>query len=622
MMSQKDSKNLLATILSDGAVLQRNHPIKFWGWTAVNSPVKICFANKNYETVAQSEGSWELTLPPLPAGGPYQLTVCSHAKKLIINDLLIGDVWICGGQSNMELPMSRVKNAYPDEIDTRYNDNIRQFSVPLTFNFHEEQEDISPSAWMRVHPKHTAQFSAVGYFFAQKLHEQFKVPIGLIMTAVGGTPIAAWMSREALQPFPQELALANTCLDDVYVQRVQASDQQRTDAWHQALNQLDSGLQEQWFKADLDDRHWSKIKIDASWSEIPDLQASGSVWLRLHLEVPGELTHEPARLFMGCIVDADYIYVNGELVGHTAYQYPPREYRVTNLKPGHNLIAVRVIACHSTGGFVKDKPYKLVWKDTEISLNSAWKYKRGATCERLAPSTFFHYQPTGVYHSMIAPLHHYRIKGVIWYQGESDTYAPQNYHKKFQSLIIDWRAKWKQGDFPFLFVQLANFVPPKSADSNWAVLREQQRKSLTIPRTAMVVTIDIGEYNDLHPVNKKVVGERLALAAYRQAYGLNVVDSGPHLTRIEKTTNELILHFSSIGTGLVARGGNLKGFTICIKETEIPVQATIKEHVVVLEAPRIKEATAVKYAWANNPHDANLYNREGLPASPFEMKIK
>ena len=633
-------KRLLASIFCDGAVLQQKQEIRVWGVATEKADVDVRFfesgrsIGESYTAMSDEKGNWELALPALSAGGPYELHVQCGAERVAVKDILIGEVWLCSGQSNMQLPMERVKNVVPAGTFEIENPKIRQFLVPIEMNFHGEQDDFAESRWISVCPKHTADFSAAGFFFAQKLYEELNVPIGLVLTAVGGTPIQTWMSREALQAFPEELTWANQCQDDEYVAKIEKENQTTSDAWYKALVEADIGLKDEWFQTDFDDNQWGTLKLSDSWAEHSDLKECGSVWLRFTLDIPKELACMPAKLFLGCIVDADHVYVNGKLVGNITYRYPPREYDIKEWHVGRNVIAVRVTACNGTGGFVQGKEHKLVWKDHEIHLNGEWKYKRAVTCEAITPTIWLNHAATGLYNQMIAPLHRYAVKGVTWYQGESNTGGnpnhydepntgkPNHYADFFRAMVLDWRKRWAQERLPFIFVQLANYIPPEPSQYSWAVLREQQRLSLQLPDTAMVVAIDVGEYNDLHPVNKQAIGERLALASLKMAYDFDVVHSGPLFRSAEVVGDELILHFDTFGSELAVRNGEvLGGFTILSEDGYQSVSARMKDNRIVIALPNGNLDGDLTYGWADDPYEANLINTEGLPASPFRYAV-
>lgn len=613
-------------LISDGMVLQRDAKVKIWGWAAPDEKITINFNEKKYNTTTRKDGKWKVTFPKMKAGGPYDMEI-NASNKIIIKDILIGDVWVCSGQSNMVLPMKRVEDLYGDEIAHAENPFIRHFFVPERYDFNVPHEDLKSGRWESVNPENILHFTATGYFFAKALYEKYKVPVGLINASVGGTPAEAWLSEDALKEFPASLEMAKKFKDSAYVNKIIREDKARSDTWYSSLMQLDRGFEKgkkTWYDVGYDASTWDTMQLPAYWEDEGLEDVDGVVWFRKEIEVPASMVGKPARLLMGRIVDSDSVYINGVFVGTVSYQYPPRKYAVPEnlLKAGKNIIVVRVINNIGKGGFVKDKPYKLIAGGEIIDLKGKWQYKLGAKIDPLPGQTFIQYKPLGLYNGMIAPLLNYRIKGVIWYQGESDTWKPIEYRKMFPALINNWRQKWNQGNFPFLFVQLPNFMETRDepSESNWATLREAQLKTLVVPNTGMAVAIDIGEWNDIHPLNKENVGDRLALAALKVAYGeKNVVYSGPIYKCMKIKENKIVLTFTNIGGGLVVKGGNeLKTFAICGADKKfVWAKAKIEGNKVIVWNDSISNPVAIRYAWADNPEGVNLYNKEGLPASPF-----
>ncbi len=614
----------LPQLLSSGMVLQRNAETTLWGWADADEELAVSFDGHTYRTIANNAGEWQVRLPVKKAGGPYVMKIQGE-NTIILEDILIGDVWIASGQSNMELPMERVEPLYPREVRTADDPQIRHFQVPDSYNFKAPQNDVQSGNWEKTTPETIGKFSAVGHFFAKAIHRSQDVPIGIINAAVGGSPVEAWISEGILKQFPEPYAELQRFKDDKLIERIMADDRKRADSWHNSLNKKDKGLRNGdyiWAAPALGTKDWYTMEIPGYWPETPKGPLNGVVWFRKTIEIPTDLADQEAKLILGRIVDADSVFVNATLVGSTGYQYPPRRYAVPAgvLKVGENTIAVRVISQQGRGGFVLDKDYELQFPDTSINLKGEWRYKVGATAEPLASQTFVRWKPTGLYNAMIAPLLNYGIKGVIWYQGESNV-GHAEYRERFSSMIDDWREKWGQGDFPFLFVQLASFLEPtsKPTDSSWASLREAQRETLSVPNTAMAVAIDVGEWNDIHPLNKKAVGDRLAAAAQKLAYDEDVVYSGPLYKSAEIKGNQMVLSFNHKGSGLVAQGdGELKYFAIAGEDRQfVWAQAEIRGDKVVVWSDKIENPKAVRYAWADNPEGANLYNKEGIPASPF-----
>ena len=615
------------SLISDRCVLQREHPIKLCGWGNSALTVTGKLSKDHHGFVSEStgyvkeDGTWELCFPALAAGGPYSLSLKSGDEQLEFCDIMIGDVWVCSGQSNMQLPMERVKYRFGQDYQRGFYPDIRQFSVPIEWNFHAPAEELTGGRWDKATTEFIPDFTAAGYFFAKTLYEKYQVPIGLILTAVGGTPIQAWMSRESLADSPRDIMLADQCKDDSYVKNIQKEDQERIAAWWHALDEADIGLKENWAAAQTDSSNWEEIDLGTSWETISKLHDCGSVWLQKEVEIPSELAGKPVRLSLGTIVDADITYLNGEVVGHIDYQYPPREYELSGLRKGRNTITIRVVAVHQRGGFTEGKAHELIWENGKQDISKGWKFRRAVTCEPLIPQTFFERIPMGMYQAMIAPLHSYPVKGILWYQGEENTGEPERYYGYFKAMIEDWRARWGLVELPFLYVQLPGYDLGDAR--KWIELRDAQRKALDIPNTAMAVTIDVGEYNDLHPVNKKAVGKRLAQAAMNLCYGENGVFGGPTIAGIEKEKDVLILKFLSAGAGLATRDLQpLSGFEVCCQGKYIPVLAVIRNDTIVITCQKTNPPTAIRYAWENNPQGANLCNREGFLASPFQIMLE
>ncbi|MFU0800580.1 MAG: Sialate O-acetylesterase [Xylanivirga thermophila] len=617
----------LPRLISDGMIMQRNVKVRIWGWASSGRNVTINFLDREYDTISDRNGKWSIFLPKLEAGGPYTMEVRSGNQTIIIKDILVGDVWVCSGQSNMVLPMSRVEDFYADEIASCDNEQIRLFIVPDRYDFKSPRQDFKSGKWESANHETILNFTAVGYFFAKTLFKKYNIPIGLINASVGGSPVEAWLSEEALQSFPKYLKTVSKLKDDEYINQIKKRDEMTRRYWYSKLNHGDKGLNKKmpWYDINYDASKWPIMHLPTYWEDAGLEGVNGVVWFRREVDIPAYMAGYPARLLLGTIVDSDIVYVNGCVVGRTTYQYPPRKYNISKglLKEGKNIIVVRVVSESGKGGFIKDKPYQLEIGDQIIDLKGEWQYKVGTIAKSLAESTFFEYKPLGLFNGMIAPLLDYRIKGVIWYQGESNTSEPKGYSELFSALITDWRQKWDQGDFPFLFVQLANYEDTDSQidRNNWALLREEQLKTLSVPNTAMAVTIDIGEWNDLHPSNKEDVGYRLALAAQNLAYGdSEVVYSGPIYESMEVLGDKIIITFSNIGGGLVTKGdGELRHFFIAGSDKKfIEARAKIiKENQVMVWNENLSKPVVVRYAWADNPEEANLYNKEGLPACPF-----
>ena len=596
----------LPSLVSNGMVLQRDMPVKIWGWANPGEKVNVSFKGKKLRTLADASGNWACTLPATPAGGPYEITINEKSVK----DVLFGDVWLCAGQSNMVINMERVKEKYPADIASANNPQIRNFFIPTAISKVDVRNDLPASSWLPVTPENVLQMGAVSYFFARDLYAKYQVPIGIINSSVGGTPIESWISEAGLKEFPAYVK------DTTRTSPAPAAPRKSTDR----------GLTEKWANPAYVPKGWKRFSIPGFWEDQGLRDLNGVVWFRREIEIPASLAGLPAKLFMGRIVDADQVFVNGEQVGNITYQYPPRRYNVKSglLKAGKNLIVIRVTNTAGKGGFVPDKQYELIVGNQTVDLQGDWNYKVGEVfppiVEKPAPSNF---TPTALYNAMIAPFTSYSLKGFVWYQGETNVWKPEVYQQLLPALAKDWRAQFQQPELPFLYVQLPGFQDRTMlpAESNMAVLRDGQLKSLSIPRSGMAVTLDLGEWNDIHPLTKKPIGERLAQAARKLAYGENIVSSGPIYESNQIEGASIRIRFRETGSGLSINKTDedeLMQFAIAGKDKKfVWAKAIIERNTVVVWSDEVPEPVYVRYGWADNPEGANLINVEGLPASPF-----
>ncbi|UMQ42313.1 sialate O-acetylesterase [Chryseobacterium sp. Y16C] len=612
-----EAKIKLPALVSDGMVLQRNQKLNIWGKADANEKVEVKFLNKSYKTTADQNGNWKIILPEQKAGGPYTMTI----NEITLKDILIGEVWLASGQSNMELPMRRLTPLYSNEIKSANNQNIRFFTVPQKYNFKSPQTELDGGKWEATNPQTILNFSGVAYFFAKDLSEKNKVPVGIIHASLGGSPIQAWMDENSLKKYPEYLDEAKKWQNDDLIKSTESSEQALSKAWYAELDQSDLGLNQHWENFDLNDSDWKTMKIPGSWED-KEGSFEGSVWFRKEITLTKNQAGKVAFLNLGRIKDADVTYINGTKVGNVTYEYPPRWYDVPAgvLKEGKNVIAIRVSNGSGKGQFIADKPYYLEIDGQKIDLKSEWKYKIGAKMEKMAPgTTFIRWKPTGLYNAMINPLINYNITGAIWYQGESNTGKPKEYGDLLTTMITDWRNKFNNKEMPFVTVQLANFMESKAQpiESNWAELRDQQRKvSLNVPNAGLAVIIDVGEWNDIHPLDKKTVGDRLALQAMKLAYGKNIVADGPVYQSMKSNGNKIVLTFKS-GTDDFTPVAELKGFAIKNADGNWSwAKAKIEGKTIVVWNDSVTNPVAVRYDWADNP-DGNLKNKTGLPASPF-----
>jgi sialate O-acetylesterase len=615
----------LPRLVRDSMILQRDTKVKIWGWAAKDEKVNIKFNGKTYKTKAGPDGKWSIQLLPMKAGGPYTMDI-SGSNKITLKDILIGDVWFCSGQSNMVHQLNIHDVTYAKDIAEANNPQIRHFWIPTLTSLEGPKDDLPTGYWKSAVGEDVRPFSAVAYFFARIIYEKYHIPIGLINASVGGTPIEAWTSEEGLKDFPALQTTIQKNKDTAYINGLA----RRSGNINRSVPK-DKGLigPIPWYDVSYVPKEWRTINIPGYWEDQGIKDLNGVVWYRREIDVPASMIGKPARVFLGRIVDADILYINGKQVGSTAYLYPQRRYNVPAdlLKAGKNLFVIRVTNMNGKGGFVSDKPYYLFADKDTVDLKGYWQYKIGEVFEPRTGGSGggginAQNQPTALYNAMVAPVINYTIKGFLWYQGEANTSRAEEYAKLQPAQIMDWRNLWKQSDAPFLYVQLPgfqdmNYLP---SESQWATLRESQLKSLSVPNTGMVVAIDLGEWNDIHPDNKKDVGERLALTAEKIVYGeKDIVYSGPIYQSATIDGNKITITFSNVGGGLIANDGEELGeFAIAGADKKfIWAKAKIEGDKIIVWNDDVANPMYVRYAWADNPVNPNLYNKEGLPASPF-----
>lgn len=624
----KKSGLKLPSLVSDGMVLQRNRELKIWGWSDQNQKININFKGKEYLTEANSEGEWAINLPAQQAGGPFEMLIKTTDEKIVIKDILIGEVWLCSGQSNMELPMQRVKDRYAEEIKRAANNQIREFKLPISYDFKEEKELIKGASWKQVSAATILDFSAVVYFFAKKLHGKYGVPVGILNASVGGSPVEAWMSREALKDYPEYLKQADKFADPETIKKAEQHNLEVNKKWAAKVNNNDQGLKNRpaYHDPTYNDSSWNQVEIPVKFDQINFENKNGVIWFRKKIELTKEQAKKEAKLWLGRIVDADTAYINGKRVGTVTYKYPPRKYKLENgvLKEGENLLAIKVVVNDGQGEFVADKPYKLFLGEEEIDLRGEWKYQVGAIInEDKEQEIFIQWQPTGLFNAMIVPLLNYKLTGICWYQGESNTGREEEYKDLFKKMIRLWRKRFNQEELPFIYAQLPNFEPPEANEREiWAAFRNVQRDALKLKNTAMTVNLDLGEWNDLHPLNKKDVAYRFYLASCNLAYDEDVVYSGPQFDKSEKKEDRIIVYFKNIDGGLKIKGDRLRGFELAAANKKFKkAAAEVKNNKVIIYNKDIEKSKYLRYAWKDNPTEANLYNEAGFPAGTFLEEI-
>ncbi len=632
------AKPFLHPLFTDHMVLQRGIKAPVWGWTQPGQKVTVGMHGKTASATAGPDGKWMAALGPFTAGGPYTLTV-NGPEKTKVEDVLVGDVWICSGQSNMEMGIANVYNA-ADEIAKANNPNIRLFTVPKKIAG-EPQETVA-SHWDNCTPQTVAAggwggFSAVGYFFGRHLQETQHIPIGLIHTSWGGTIAEAWASASALRAMPDFVPQVDAVEKSYAEMKKGGGNQAKMLAdWY---GKNDPGTAQNWGAADFDATPWKTMKLPTAWelAGLPDYD--GVVWFRKEFELPADYAAKGLTLHLGPIDDDDTTFVNGVQVGATRGYNIDRVYKVpaSLLKAGRNVVAVRVLDTGGAGGLngTPDQMYIATAGGATgqaLSLAGDWKYQDSAPLAKTTPvpmQTADNPNVTTVlYNGMIAPLIPYGIKGAIWYQGESNAGRGMQYRTLLPTMIKDWRSRFGVGEFPFFIVQLANFTPvvDQPIQEGWADLREAQLLTAeTLPKTGIAVALDIGDAGDIHPKNKQEVGRRLGLSADAIAYGDKVEYSGPLYRSMKVEGDKIRLTFDHLGGGLVAKGdGLLKGFAIAGTDGHFEfADAKIDGDTILVSSPKVPNPTAARYAWANNPI-ANLTNKAGLPASSFrtDMALK
>ncbi|RZK41799.1 MAG: sialate O-acetylesterase [Pedobacter sp.] len=606
----------LPALIANGMVLQRDQPIKIWGWASAKEIISVTFKDKTYSTKTGENGEWSVILAPQKAGGPFKMRI----NQIELHDLLIGDVWLCSGQSNMEAQMSRanIKANYPKEIQESNYPQIRQFTVKRNMAFLPITDVQTDNGWISANPNTILDFSAVAYFFAKELYERYKVPIGIINSSVGGTPIQSWVSSDytAVPPMLQ---------DTSEVKRILKAHELKTEQWHKSIREEDLGMNQKWFLGDNNEQgDWQSVNDLSKLNQAIKLPKYGSMWFKTTITIPPHLVGKPATLSLGMMHTEDETYLNGQKIGGINSGYTERHYPVPahSLKEGENSLMIRLISPTTGISFNTTNTYTLRFDKDSIPLTKPWNFNFGIEKELLPRGNGLSlHSPTAYYYAMIKPLSKYGIKGVAWYQGESNIPKPQEYETLLTSLIKLWRTDWQQTELPFLIVQLANYsstgIEPEV--SNWALLRAAQLEASKTPYTAMIVTHDIGERDDLHPKNKLDVGKRLSLAARKVAYGENIVFSGPIYKSMKIDGSEAIVSFDHIGKGLMKIGDRLQGFSLSADGKNFTAaNARIVGRQVIVSSANISKPVALRYAWADSPDGANLYNKEGLPAASFK----
>lgn len=641
--SLMEAKVILPQLFQSGMVLQRGKVIPVWGKADAGEVVTIQFNKKQYTVTADAEGKWRIDLPKMKAGGPYQLTV----GELVIGNVMIGDVWLLSGQSNIDVHIERVYPQYAQEVDNYENDQIRLFRVQNDTDTHGVRDDIRPTSinWKPLNKQNAWPFSAVGYFLGKRMYEKNKVAQGIIVNSWGGTPIEAWISKDSLEhDYPMLVKRTQFFQNDEYVKAQAQANMQAERQWQKILHESDPGIKQNWTSADYDDSAWQTIN-QWNWG----WRGTGTVWLRQHIIIDKVHAQKPARLLLGTLFDRDVTYLNGQQIGQTGYQYPPRRYDIPEglLREGDNVITVRFINKYGMVHFIPEKPYLIAFGDDRCSqnpmpkdvipLSEEWKFSVGAEMPN-CPSGDISLQniPTTLYNAVLYPLAPYALSGVVWYQGESNTGNPAPYADYLKKLMGCWRDCWQDQQMPFVIVQLANYdgrqqtafprpitLQTEPVNSGWAQLREAQRLTVKADaRAELAVINDLGETVDIHPLRKKEVAERIGICFDRLVYN-NKVNLAPEVTASEMKDNKIVLTLDQ-----PVEAGEIYSFEVAARDGDCVFQ-NVKAHAegnkITLTLPKdfhpLSKVYAVRYAWKDNPIMANVRSQAGLPMSSFEISI-
>jgi sialate O-acetylesterase len=617
----------LPRFFSDNMVLQRERLIPVWGWADPKEKITVQFNHQTKKAIAGKDGRWRIDLSPETAGGPYTLTI-KGKNNIIISNVLVGDVWICSGQSNMEMQIAAwgFINNYQQEIAAADHPAIRHFKVPVKIAS-QPKSDVSGGEWQVCNPKNAGNFSAVAYFFARELNKELNIPIGLLNTTWGATQVESWTSREAFEN-SDEFKTMISGMKEVNLEeleKIKAAAVKTRIEKLQGVASVTAAEALTWKEKDMNDAGWRTLAVPGLWEQQEPADFDGWIWMRKIIELSADDAGKEAVLELAMIDDNDETYINGQNIGATAGYNLKRKYIIPAgvLKEGKNVIAVRI---HDTGGgggiWGEPNDVKITAGTKVIPLAGKWLYRIEAVAEgalSVGPNSY----PTILYNAMISPLVPFAIKGAIWYQGEANSGRAYQYRKAFPLMISDWRNHWQQGDFPFYFVQLSSWnanYGNSEKGSEWAELREAQAMTLSLPNTGMAVTTDIGDAKDIHPKNKQDVGKRLAAIALNKTYQKRHVYSGPVYESFKIDGNKIIISFSNISGGLVAKDkyGYLKGFEIAGADQKFHyAKALIEGDKVVVYCDDVINPVAVRFGWADDAGEDNLFNKEGFPAAPF-----
>ncbi len=610
-----------AVIFGDHMVLQRNKPIRIWGWASKGENITVTLHGQSVKIKAGKDGNWQAVLPAMTHGGPYTLSI-KGKNEVSFNDVLIGEVWLCSGQSNMEWIVNNSDNAAKEIAAANYP-LIRHITVPKATSLTPEK-NIKAANWDVCTPATVANFTAVGYFFAREIYQQLNIPVGLINSSWGGTHVETWTSGPAFFGNPEFAALKAKM--PASMDAIIAEKKAKLDA---LIEKSQPGLPTEseaklFSTAAFDDSQWKKMKVPGLWESqgLPDFD--GEIWFRRSFSIPADMRLNDLRLELGMIDDVDSTFINGTFIGSTNVYNKKRVYTIpAGLLKNSNTISVKVMDSGGGGGiYGESEDIGLYIGQTRVPLSGDWLYrieKAYNDGNSINPNAY----PTLLYNAMINPLIGYSIGGALWYQGESNAGRADQYNTSFPLMINDWRAMWKDS-FPFYFVQLTHWQAgggtSQNGGSTWAELREAQQNTLRLPYTGMAVIIDIGNSTDIHPRNKQDVGKRLAMLALLKTYGINIKGESPSFGAMTVKEDKSVLTFNNVYAGWQVKNkyGYINGFEVAGADQQFHyAKAWLENGKVVVFSEKVTNPVAVRYCWADDPNDVNLFNSEGLPAAPF-----
>jgi sialate O-acetylesterase len=609
----------VSPIFGDNMVMQRGKPNTIWGWSEPGDHVVARIGEQTASAVAGADRRWLVSIQPPPAGGPYTIRITGH-DTVELHDVLVGDVWLCGGQSNMQVGLGMTFTG-PADVKAANNPEIRFFSVASQTAY--RHADVVEGSWKAVSPETADRVSAVAYYFARRVQQDIHVPIGLIVDALGGTPAEAWTSAAALRPLHD--------FDIPLAELERLSSESAPEYGNYVMHwydQYDIGLKGNWAAPDLDDSSWKPVDIPGGFADLGVPETPALAWFRREIVLPDPLPAGRTLLFLGSVERMDTAYINGTFVGASAWVENPRVYFVPEglLKPGRNTLAIRVLKTKPDGGFLgKPEELHLMLGDKSIvQLAGKWKGQLSVDARppQPLPIAFENWpvMPSVLYEGMLAPIAPLAITGALWYQGEQNSERGYQYRKILPVMVADWRRLFGQGNFPFYIVSLPAFKHRSATpvDDAWAETRESQAiTAASVPNSCLAVTIDTGDPDNIHPKDKQPVGERLALCALAKNYGEKVAYSGPTLKTVERLPGSIRLHFANADGGLVVKGSKLEEFAIAGEDRRWSwADARIDGDTVVVSSPSVANPKEVRYAWQSNPA-ATLFNLAGLPAAPF-----